>query len=109
MDRVGKAREKKALAAMLVLGFKSPSFSVRTDIILPVDVNRELRNFLLSDPTTVKDRVSKNGDAQAINALGNVPGVYVPEVSKGVHSGFRRKMCDCRKKRWFDVICVDFS
>ncbi|CAM9790044.1 unnamed protein product [Ectocarpus fasciculatus] len=80
LDRVGKAREKKALAAMLVLGFKSPSFSVRTDIILPVDVNRELRNFLLSDPTTVKDRVSKNGDAQAIHALGKVPGVDVPEV-----------------------------
>ncbi|CAM9930909.1 unnamed protein product [Ectocarpus sp. 6 AP-2014] len=80
LDRVGQSRKNKALAAMLVLGFKSPSFSFGTDIILPVDVNRELRNFLLSDPTTVKGRVSTNGDLQAVHALGKVPGLYVPEV-----------------------------
>ncbi|CBJ32724.1 expressed unknown protein [Ectocarpus siliculosus] len=80
LDRVGQSRKNKALAAMLVLGFKSPSFSFGTDIILPVDVNRELRNFLLSDPTTVKGKVSTNGDLQAVHALGKVPGIYVPEV-----------------------------
>lgn len=84
LDRVGEARKKKALAAMTVLGFKSPSFSFGIDVILPGDVNRELRNFLLSDPATVKDDVSTSGDSQAVHALGKVPGVHVPEVSKRV-------------------------
>lgn len=72
---------------MSVLGFSSPSFSFGMDIMLPVDINRQLRDVLLSDPSTVggagKARAvrGREREALAVRELGKYPGVFVPEVS----------------------------
>lgn len=69
---------------MSVLGFSSPCFSFGTDIMLPVDTNRQLRNLLLSNAEggNGKDRKrnDRSGDALAIRSLEKFTGVFVPEV-----------------------------
>lgn len=72
------------MATMSVLGFSSPSFSFGMDIMLPVGINQQLRDLLLSDPDAaagVKGRASvKDRDVLAVKALQKFKGVFVPEV-----------------------------
>ncbi|CAM9604376.1 unnamed protein product [Scytosiphon promiscuus] len=82
VSRIGEASVRRTLATMSVLGFSSPSFSFGMDIMLPVNVNQQLRDVLLSDPDAVrgKGRENMKQDVQAIRALGKFRGVFVPEV-----------------------------
>ncbi len=71
------------MATMSVLGFSSPSFSFGMDIMLPVGVNQQLRDLLLSDPEAAgpKGQASTaDRDVLAVKALKKFPGVFVPEV-----------------------------
>lgn len=91
MSRIGEASLRRTLATMSVLGFSSPSFSFGMDIMLPVNVNQQLRDVLLSDPETVrgKGREKMKQDLQAIRALGKFHGVFVPEVRSSDGRGLR--------------------
>lgn len=84
MDRTGEANLARSLATMSVLGFSTPSFSFGTDIVLPVDSNRQLREVLLSNVEEAdgKSRASRRGnrDALAARVLGKFADVFVPEV-----------------------------
>ncbi|CAM9733800.1 unnamed protein product, partial [Laminaria digitata] len=90
VERVGQASIDRTLATMSVLGFSSPSFSFGMDIVLPAEINQQLRDFvLMSDRGSgggdkallrKRGRTRLEDDARAVRAIGEVDGVFVPEV-----------------------------
>lgn len=74
---------RRAMTTTSVLGFSSPSFSYNTDIMLPVGVNQQLRDVLLSEleAAGLHGRASmKDRDVLVVRTLQKFEGVFVPEV-----------------------------
>lgn len=97
LDRVDQANVDIAKVTTSVLGFKSPSFSFGTDIVLPADTNHLLRDVLLSEKEGAsgkkggrKRRVNRHKealllsesdkDAVVLGILSDFTGAYIPEV-----------------------------
>lgn len=92
VERVGQASIDRTLATMSVLGFSSPSFSFGMDIMLPAEINQQLRDFVVmsdgaggsggeeEEQQRKRGRTRLDEDARAIRAIGEVDGVFVPEV-----------------------------
>ena len=92
VDRVGQASVDRTRATMSVLGFSSPSFSFGMDIMLPAEINQQLRDLVVTSDADARGgkeevrkmkgvRTSAEEDAMAVRAIGEVKGVFVPEVS----------------------------
>lgn len=80
-ERVDEGNQERVRATIAVLGFGSPSFSYGTDLVLPVELNKRLRQFLLDGH---KDLVKTHkGDAGELTTriIANVQGAFVPEVT----------------------------
>lgn len=84
VDRVGAYSVERTLATTSVLGFSSPSFSFGMDIILPAEINQELRDVLLSDPKagTSRGKPDSNPEVRAVRAMDEFKGTFIPEVSE---------------------------
>ena len=88
VERVGIASVDRTLATMSVLGFSSPSFSFGMDILLPAEINQQLRDVVVasSDEEAEEEQGRKKSwaalddDTKAVRALGKFRGVFVPEV-----------------------------
>lgn len=48
VDKIGRENAVRAMATTSLLGYHAPSFTYGTDLILPADVNNQLRRILLS-------------------------------------------------------------
>lgn len=79
-ERVDEGSRQRVRATTAVLGFGSPSFSYGTDLILPVELNAELRKLLLAGHRAQVD--NHNGDEAdlATRIIASFEGIYVPEV-----------------------------
>lgn len=84
VDRVGVYSVERTLATTSVLGFSSPSFSFGMDIMLPAEINQELRDVLLSDPNagTSRGKPDSNPEVRAVRAMDEFKGTFIPEVSQ---------------------------
>lgn len=75
----GDAVEARKRATTSLLGFDTPSFSFGVDIVLPAEMNQQLRDVLASGEDGAGD--PSKDDALVTRALSGVPNVHVPEVS----------------------------
>lgn len=88
LDRVDEPVKERALATTSVLGFNSPSFSFGTDIVLPAEINQQLRDVILTAKQVNNMRKKKRSlndadpkrDAEAVRGLAGIKNLYVPEV-----------------------------
>lgn len=60
-----------------VLGFKAPSFTHGTELMLPVGVNAELRAELISG----REDDGEDAEEAAFNAIESFENIFVPQVS----------------------------
>lgn len=94
LDNAVEAIRARANATTAVLGFKSPSFSLGVDIILPVEINQQLRDVLLTGEIDSDDDDngggdnSPPGDRLVVHGLSGVEHLYVPEVSYELSRGY---------------------
>lgn len=90
VDRVGAYSVDRTLATTSVLGFSSPSFSFGMDIILPAEINQQLRDVLLSDPNagTSRGKPDSNPEVRAVRAMDEFKGTFIPEVSESASGVF---------------------
>lgn len=92
----GRGADRLTLASAEVtsalLGFESPVFSYGTDLILPSDINGQLRELVLSDVGLDADEVAEDdaaGDQTAVDVLAEFDdNISVPEVISNRSNGF---------------------
>lgn len=79
-ERVGAGNQQRVRATTAVLGFGSPSFTYGTDLMLPVEVNGQLRSLLLSGHRPSTPSIQTDEAEVALGIIASFEGVFVPEV-----------------------------
>lgn len=85
-ERVDEGNQKRVRATTAVLGFGSPSFSYGTDLLLPAEMNTQLRGLLLAGHKPEMTRGDEDDDDEiddgdlATRIITGFRGVSVPEV-----------------------------
>ena len=76
------ASRASSRASSILLGFESPVFTFGTDLILPPNVNSDLRDMLLAAETmtTASSKEWNDDDELAVKRLSEVEGASAPEV-----------------------------
>lgn len=76
------ASRESSRASSILLGFESPVFTFGTDLVLPANLNGDLRDLLLAAETmtTASSKEWNDDDELAVKRLSEVEGASAPEV-----------------------------
>lgn len=80
----GYADRASTKASSGLLGFESPMFTFGTDLVLPSNVNEQLRDLLLKDDQSLRSASAGRWDdrERTLELLAEVDNIDAPEVSR---------------------------